>query len=63
MSRVVEPQENSVHSNMDPTDWSSRIETQSFRSGNASFDDLLEIRDRLARFARVEVDVPETVGQ
>src|SRR2546422_6616346 len=38
MSRVVEPQENSVHSKTDPADWSSRIETQSFRSGNASFE-------------------------
>src|SRR5437879_3045378 len=38
MSRVVEPQENSLHSKTDPADCSSRIETQSFRSGNGSFE-------------------------
>ena len=32
-------------------------------AGNASFDDLVDIRDRLARFARVEVEVPEAVSR
>src|SRR2546426_2456663 len=67
MSRVVEPQENSVHSKTDPADRSSRIETQSFRSGNGSFEVNVTWRsgrptERIVPATRIEWDAGGVVS-